>query len=442
MKKLFLTAALLCVCVPSFAQDMDMGSMLKTGILRLAHMNSVVLPDLPMTRDGSGTSWLPDATPMYAIMWGNYNWGYMAHGELTARYTDQDVARTGHRGADKFDGPNWFMFSANHPFALHKQITLRGMWSLDPLTEGKSGYPLLFQTGESVDGHPLIDRQHPHDLFSELSVIYGHALNRNTGYFVYVGYPGEPALGPPAFMHRPSAQHMIDAPLGHHWQDATHITFGVGTVGFRYRTFKLDGSIFTGREPNEIRADFDKPRFDSYSARLSCNPTERWALQVSGGYLKSPEELEPDINQYRATASAIYAVSFQDVNSFTVSAVWGMNKIANPAAAASLDNTTPQHSALLESDLRLASYAIFGRSEWVEKSAHELGLPQFPGQKFGVGALTLGLARDIFHGSDLTFMAGAQGGIFSVPDDLRPVYGQAPYSVELFLRLSPRLMMM
>jgi hypothetical protein len=31
-------------------------------------------------------------------------------------------------------------------------------------------------------------------------------------------------------MHRPS-QHDPDAPIGHHWQDSTHITFGVATLG-------------------------------------------------------------------------------------------------------------------------------------------------------------------------------------------------------------------
>ena len=432
---------MLCYCISAFAQ-MDMGTTLKSGLFRIMRMNSEVLPDLPMSRDGSGTSWLPDATPMYMISWGNMNWSYMLHGDISARYTDQDAAHSGNRGADKFDGPNWIMFAANHPFSLHRQITLRGMWSLDPATESKDGYPLLFQTGESVNGHPLIDRQHPHDFFYEMAVIYGHTLSKDAGYFVYAGYPGEPALGPPAFMHRPSARDLLDAPLGHHWRDATHITFGVGTLGLHYRAFKLDGSIFTGREPNELRWDFDKPRFDSYSARLSVNPTERWAWQVSGGYLKSPDELEPDVNLYRLTASAIYAVTFRDVNNFSIAGIWGMNKIANTEAASPADNTEAQHSFLLEADLRFAPYTIFGRTEWVQKSARDLGLAQFAGEKFDVEDLTVGVARDLFRWKELKLLGGIQGSMFTVPDDLRPVYGQTPYSVEVFLRISPRLLTM
>jgi len=440
MKNVIVFLAVSLVITPALARS-DLETMLKTGLMRMMRMNSAVLPDLPMSRDGSGTSWLPDNSPMYAIMWGNCDWSYMLHGDLSARYTTQDAKSDGHRGDSQFEGPNWIMFAANHPFALHKQITLRGMWSLDRLTEGESGYPLLFQTGESVNGRPLIDRQHPHDLFSELAVIYGQTWNTNSGYFLYVGYPGEPALGPPAFMHRPSARSILAAPLGHHWQDATHITFGVATLGLRYKAFKLDASLFTGREPNEIRWDFDKPRFDSYSARLSVNPTDRWAWQVSGGFLKSPDELDPDVNLYRVTASAIYAVPIRDFDNLSVSAVWGMNKIANPAFAPATENTQPQHSFLVESNLRLAPYDFFGRTEWVQKSALELGLPPFSGQKFGVGSLAIGIDRDVFRFKLVQLIVGAQGSTYSVPNSLQFAYGRAPFSVEAFLRVTPRLML-
>jgi hypothetical protein len=108
-----------------------------------------------------------------------------------------------------------------------------------------------FKAGKLFKGKPIVDRQHPHDLFSELSVSYSHALSKKTDLFIYAGYPGEPALGPVAFMHRPSALDNPDAPLSHHWVDATHITFGVATVGLRIGNFKLEGSSFTGREPDD-----------------------------------------------------------------------------------------------------------------------------------------------------------------------------------------------
>ena len=185
----------------------------------------------------------------------------------------------------------------SHPLGDSAQIGARLMMSLDPLTEGGRGYPLLFQTGESWHDQPLHDRQHPHDLFDELRSASRKSSMHDFSAYVYFGYPGEPALGPPTFMHRPSAMDDPDAPIGHHWQDSTHITFGVATAGLvwsRFDGMKIEGSIFTGREPDEDRYDFDRPRFDSYSGRISWNPTQNLALQVSHGYIKSPEALEPE----------------------------------------------------------------------------------------------------------------------------------------------------
>jgi hypothetical protein len=180
------------------------------------------------------------------------------------------------------------------------------MFSFDPFLVGNGGYPLLYQTGESYKGQKLVDKQHPHDLFAELSVAYTQRVAKDADISLSFGYPGEPALGPPVFMHRLSAINDPDAPLGHHYQDATHITFGVATLGFRIKNVKLEGSIFTGREPDEHRYDFDKMRFDSYSARLSYNPSKEWALQISDGWIHSPEEVEPGQNVNRFTASAIH----------------------------------------------------------------------------------------------------------------------------------------
>src|SRR5690606_17825074 len=121
-----------------------------------------------------------------------------------------------------------------------------------------------FPTRRSSDLVPLVDHQHPHDLFSELSVAYTYMISDDVDVFAYLGYPGEPAFGPVAFMHRPSSLYNPDAPISHHWQDATHILFGVGTLGFRYKAFKMDGSLFTGTEPDEDRYNFDTPRFNSW----------------------------------------------------------------------------------------------------------------------------------------------------------------------------------
>src|SRR5580765_3870890 len=133
-------------------------------------------------------------------------------------------------------------------------LGLRSMISVEPATIGKVGYPLLLQTGETADGRaPLIDRQHPHDFFMELAASYSHRLSEHSSLFAYVGLPGEPALGPPAFMHRFSGEDNPEAPISHHWLDSTHIAFGVVTVGYVLGGLKIEGSVFRGREPDQSR---------------------------------------------------------------------------------------------------------------------------------------------------------------------------------------------
>src|SRR5881227_3395133 len=198
----------------------------------------------PMSREGSGTSWLPDSSPMYGRMFMFGDDMLMLHGAIFPRYTNVSTRR----GDDRIDAPNWIMAMYSHPLGDNAQIGARLMMSLDPLTEQGRGYPLLFQTGESWNGQPLHDRQHPHDLFDELSVSLSQKFAHDLSAYLYFGYPGEPALGPPTFMHRPSAMDDPDAPIGHHWQDSTHVTFGVATAGVVWTNVKVEGSIFTGRE--------------------------------------------------------------------------------------------------------------------------------------------------------------------------------------------------
>src|SRR5437588_11573100 len=283
--------------------------------------SSIDLAD-PMSREGSGTSWLPDSSPMYGKMFMFDNDMLMLHGAIFPRYTNVSTRR----GDDRIDAPNWVMGMYSHPLGDSAQIGARLMMSLDPLTEGGRGYPLLFQTGESWHDQPLHDRQHPHDLFDELSLSLSQKFEHDFSGYLYFGYPGEPALGPPAFMHRPSAMDDPDAPIGHHWQDSTHITFGVATAGLvwsRFGGIKIEGSIFTGREPDEDRYDFDRPRFDSYSGRLSWNPTQNLALQVSYGYIKSPEAVDPKTNIHRTTASAIYNLPLGPDRNWSNTFAWG-----------------------------------------------------------------------------------------------------------------------
>jgi hypothetical protein len=409
----------------NMADDMDMGNM--------SHSFSL---NLPMTRNGSGTGWLPDASPMYGTMYHSKKWMYMLHGNIFLRYNSQDFTNRGSRGGSKIDAPNWLMFMGQRKIGNKGLFHFSSMLSLDAVIAGGSGYPLLFQSGELYKGQPLVDRQHPHDLFSELSVSYSYAFSKNTDLFLYVGYPGEPALGPVAFMHRPSALYNPDAPISHHWIDATHITFGVATLGLRMGQFKLEGSSFTGREPNEKRFDFDKPRFDSWSGRLSYNPSRNWALQVSHAYLKSPEELHADENIAKTTASATYSKPLRNNGWFNATAVWGMNKAKGHNG---------EHALLAEASWKKKRMAVYGKYEWVQKSVEELNLDE---NVFGhdavypVHAVTLGVSYDLFSIAKANVAAGTQFTYYQSPSALNTLYGKNPMGAEVYIRIFPALMKM
>lgn len=383
----------------------------------------------PMSRESSGTAWVPDSTPIYAKMLMLGDDMLMLHGGVFPRYTNVSTQR----GDDRIDAPNWFMGMYSHPLGDNAQLGARLMMSLDPLTEGGRGYPLLFQTGESWHNQPLHDRQHPHDLFDELSLTYSQKFTDGLSSFVYFGYPGEPALGPPTFMHRLSAMDSPDAPIGHHWQDSTHITFGVATLGAVWKNVKVEGSVFTGREPDENRYDFDQPRFDSFSGRVSWNPTQNLALQVSHGYIKSPEALDPNVKQHRTTASAIYNQPLGKDANWSTSFVWGQD-----------DNTHEgkTQSLLFETNLQRGRNTVYARWERVEKSGHELVLTDGDLNRiFPVSGYTIGYVRDLTHGNGIDVGLGGQFTLNDMPDRLERYYGSGlPYSFEVFLRIRPSQM--
>lgn len=398
----------------------------------MSNMTHAYSRNLPMNRNGSGTSWLPDESPMYMYMAQKGKTSFMFHGNIFLRYTSTDLTAKGSRGAAKLDAPNWFMGMMNHQVGKRGLLNATVMLSFDRLTMGGNGYPLLFQSGETWEGKALVDRQHPHDLLAALSIGYTHAINRDMDVYAYLGYPGEPTISAPAFMHRISAMNNPDAPLGHHWQDATHITFGVGTLGFRYKQLKAEFSSFTGREPDEDRYNFDKPLFDSYAYRLSYNPSKQWALQFSQAFVHSPEALEPDENITRTTASAIHTVQFRKPGSFIASAaVWGLNSKSHGGR---------EHSFLAESNLQLQQNAVYGRYEFVEKSTHELQLEDQLGHgKFNVHAFTLGYSRILATVWKTNLSLGAQGTVNVEEKALHGIYGKNPLSAQVYLRISPAL---
>jgi heavy metal-binding protein len=396
-----------------------------SGMTGMSMHSSTNVAD-PMNRESSGTAWVPDSTPMYGKMFMFGDDMLMLHGGLFPRYTNVSTRR----GDDRIDMPNWFMAMFSHSLGENSQLGFRGMFSLDPLTEGGRGYPLLFQSGETWHDQPLHDRQHPHDLFDELSVSYSQKFAHDLSAYFYFGYPGEPALGPPTFMHRLSAMDNPDAPIGHHWQDSTHITFGVATLGAVWKNVKLEGSVFTGREPDENRYDFDRPRFDSFSGRISWNPTQDLALQISHGYLHSPESGEPELNQHRTSASLIYNRSLGDDINWSTSFVWAQDRNTGERAT---------HALLAETNLQRGRDTIYARWERVEKSGHELVLDEIDHDRiFPVSGYTIGYVRDLTHGKGIDVGLGGQFTLNDMPDDLEKYYGDdLAYGFQFFFRIRP-----
>jgi hypothetical protein len=424
--------------------DMDMGDMEMSGmkmdtdsIMKMG-MTSQYSRDIPMNRDGSGTSWVPDVTPMYAYMPNTGKWMTMIHGSFFARYDNQDLFKEGSRGGKQFDVPDWMMAMTQRKIGNDGLFSINTMFSFDPFLVGPGGYPLLYQTGESYKGVPLVDIQHPHDLFAELSANYTQKIAKDADLSFSFGDPGEPALGPPVFMHRLSAMDDPDAPLGHHYQDATHITFGVATLGLRVSNVKLEGSIFTGREPDEYRYNFDPMRFDSYSVRLSYNPTKELALQVSNGWIKSPEALEPLQNVDRFTTSAIYTKMLNDDSYIASTLVYGQDHFS--------DNQKTLPSILFENSLQLHRSAIYMRYEYVVKDGEELNLiynadvPTNP--NYNINAFTLGTNRILGTVKHTDITGGVQATLNVSPTGLKTLYGSDPVGFEVYIRISPSMLKM
>jgi hypothetical protein len=387
--------------------------------------------NLPMNRNASGTAWNPDASPMYMWMKPGGKTDWMFHGNIFLRYTNTDIFNTDKRGDSRISAPNWFMAMMNRKVGQKGLLNATAMISLDRLTEGGNGYPLLFQSGETFEGRRLVDRQHPHDLFTALSIGYTQMLNKDMDIFGYIGYPGEPALGAPAFMHRLSSMNDPDAPLGHHWQDATHITFGVATLGFRYKNFKIEGSSFTGREPDEDRYNFDKARFDSYSYRVSYNIGSSWAFQFSQGFIHAPEVLEPGIDVTRTTASALFAKQLNNERHFTAALVWGLNDKGEDHK---------EHSLLLEENYQFGKNALFSRYEFIQKSAEELDLENELGHVTSdIHVFSVGYNRRLMQGKGIELLAGTKATLNFPAEELKPIYGNKPVGFQLYLQVRPSL---
>ena len=371
--------------------------------------------------EASGTSRLPQAEGMMPGLHFDIGGGWMgmAHGYALSAYTDQ----TGPRGDDKLYVGSMAMLSAEKQFD-GARLQLRSMLSAEPLMDDR-GYPLLFATGETAGGLPLVDRQHPHDLFMELAARLDVDVAPGTTAFLYGGPVGEPALGPPAFMHRASAKLNPEAPITHHFFDSTHITYGVVTAGVASRLWQVEASAFRGQEPDENRWDIETPRLDSWSVRATLTPSPNWAAQVSYGRIDEPESTHPGEDEARTTAS----VHYNSANGLAATAAFSAkNRIPGETLTAWLGEVnwdiTKRHG-------------VFGRFENVENDElfpeHDDPLHD---QAFRISKLQAGYAYTVPLGEAFALSLGGSVAKFFKPDALDAVYGDDPMGYTVFAKLT------
>ncbi len=384
-----------------------------------AHEMSMIgaLGPYRMQRESSGTAWQPDTSEDMGLHVMSGDWTLMAHGMLNLVYDHQ----SGRRGDDKLFPSGMLMGMARRTLG-DGTLQFKAMVSPDPLM-GKRGYPLLLASGETANGvDRLIDRQHPHDFFMELSASVSQNIGPKSSVFMYVGLPGEPAFGPPAFMHREAIMDSPEAPISHHWLDSTHITFGGVTGGLVFDRVKLEVSRFNAREPDQHRWNIETGPLDSTSVRVSWNPSQELALQGSWGKFKDPEQLEPGVDQKRLSASALYAREIAPGWKFAGTLAWGRRTVEN----------NKDDAYVAEASLKHRDWTLFGRGEITENRE----LLEEHGPAFRVGKISFGAVKDFRFVEHLSIGAGGLIAVNFVPDGLAPLYGgHNPIGAMGFLRL-------
>jgi hypothetical protein len=408
-------AAALALCSSSVAGQ-------ETGGMKMAPAPLGVA----MSRLASGTTWTPDAVtlPSRQKMYGD--WELMAHGFVWGQY----ITQSGTRGNDQIGSLNWAMLMATREL-FGGRFQARTMLSADPATISDGGYPLLLQSGEQYKGQPIRDRQHPHDAFMEVALMYEREVTSEIGLTAYVAPAGEPALGPVAFMHRPSAMDNPFAPIGHHWQDATHISFGVATVGLFGKRWKLEASAFNAREPDDQRWNIDLGNLTSASGRVTVNPNENWSFALGHGFLSGAEPSHPDGSTFRTTASILHGRKLGSAGQWSTALVWGSN----------LEDGHRSNAMLAESEAILDDrHTLLGRVEYAQKSGEDLGVGGAAGSEetFSAIALSFGYVREFAKWGGATFGLGGVGTVNLLPASIESEYGsRTPIGAAIFVRLRP-----
>jgi hypothetical protein len=392
-----------------------------------------------LDHSSAGTSAEPASTPHDMLMSQPGAWTLMFHGAAFVNAEQQ----TGPRGGDKVFSTSWLMPMAQRSIGPGT-LSVRGMFSLEPATITDRRYPELFQVGETAYGRPIVDGQHPHNFFMELALLYDWKLGENAVLSFYAAPVGDPAIGPEAFPHRPSASEDPLAPLGHHMQDSTHISDDVVTLGLTYKIARVEISGFHGAEPGENRWTIGAGAIDSWSTRLTVNPSQNWSGQYSIARLKGPEQLFPQEDTLRMTVSVMYnrplhhGLPDSSVlwGNWATTLVWGRNE--------DLPGSEVFNSYLGESTLRFARRNFFWtRIENVDRTnllllGENLLPPNFQEHFLArIQAYTFGYDREFNLIPRVSTAFGGQFSFYTKPSSLDPNYGSNPCGVLFFLRLRP-----
>lgn len=374
-----------------------------------------------MQKEGSGTSWLPANSPMFMKPLpaaGRYELNAMGF------ITFDESGTGGPRGHSRFYSNSMLMLMGRRETG-GGTLGLNLMLSLDPIFNGEYGYPNLFQTGETAHGHALVDYQHPHDLVAEMAASYSHPIGGGYRAFAYGGPVGEPALGGPTFMHRPSGMEIPEAPISHHWFDSTHISWGVATLGVNNARWQVEGSAFNGHEPNENRYSPDPLALNSSSGRVTFNPSRDWSFNASYGFLDEPEATAPGVGQHRLTGAALWSHA---LGRDTVSATLAFGR---------------RMQAGMTSDAVLAEATYLrGSTSWYARWEHvmEDELVGVPAATYMVNKFLVGAVENFARSSGLELGLGAYAGFYVFPSSLNAYYGHSPVTLGVYLRIRPSRM--
>lgn len=374
-----------------------------------------VFGNWPASREGSGTSWQADSSPMFMKPLPSAG-GF----EVSAMGTAQAgvVNDGGKRGGKGFFSNTMLMLMGRKEVG-GGTLGLHFMTSLDPFINGERGVPDLFQNPFTVKGADVSDRKDPHNVFSEVAVSYGHPFSRNWSGFLYGGPAGEPALGNTMYLHRTSGLEIPEAPISHDWFDGSHISFGVATVGAVYQNkWKVEGSVFNSNEPGVTLYGVGRFVLNSASGRLTYNPSRDWSYSASYGYLNS------DVNQHRLTLSAAYSHEFAHGDTVSATAYFGQNIVQGSANS---------NAGLAEVTYCRGKDAFFTRFERVDKSE----LLDVPAGTYTVNKLLFGDVHNFYRRDHLDYGLGAYAAVYRFPSSLNTFYGSRPITLGVFLRLRP-----